>query len=73
MDALRKVEGRNLRVVVEALQKKKENDWTAMGGQRDGEYTGRDDGIKKTEELEESHKDADEAKKRRRMGRFPFA
>ena len=73
MDALRKVEGRNLRVVVEALQKKKENDWTAMGGQRDGEYTGKHNGTKQIEELEESHKDIDEVKKRRRMGRFPFA
>ena len=73
IEALRKVEGRNLRVVVEALQKKKENDWTAMGGQRDGEYTGKYDGTKQMEGLEDSHKDTDEAKKRRRKGRFPFA
>ena len=73
METLRKVEGKDLRVVVQALQEKKENDWTAMGGQRDGEDAMRRDDEKNIEGIEGSFKTSDEAKKRRRMGRFPLA
>lgn len=72
MDALRKVEGKDLRVVVRALQEKKENHWTAMGGQRDKEHVKGPNDVKDLEASEETLKDNGEAKKRRRMGRVPF-
>jgi len=72
MDALRKVEGKDLRVVVRALQEKKENHWTAMGGQRDNEDVVKRNNIKDLEASEGTLENNGEAKKRRRMGRVPF-
>lgn len=72
MDALRRVEGKDLRVVVRALQEKKENHWTAMGGQRDNEHVKGPNDVKDLEASEETLKNNGEAKKRRRMGRVPF-
>jgi len=72
MDALRKVEGKDLRVVVRALQEKKENHWTAMGGQRDNEDGIGPNDVKDLEASEGTLKNNGDAKKRRRMGRVPF-
>jgi len=72
MDALRKVEGKDVRVLVRALQEKKENHWTAMGGQRDNEDVMGLNDVKDLEASEGTLKNNGEAKKRRRMGRVPF-
>lgn len=72
IDALRKVEGKDLRVVLRAMQEKKENHWTAMGGQRDNEHVMGPNDIKGLETNEGTLKNNGEAKKQRRMGRVPF-
>ena len=72
MDALKKVEGKDLRMLVEALQERKENHWTAMGGRRTPSYIVKRGATKKSEEIEDAQQHDDEAKKRRRMGRFPL-
>lgn len=71
MDSLKKVEGKDLRVVVEALEVKKENEWAAMGGRLEMEYISKHDFAGKTEPLSEVQKN-DEAKKKRRLGRLPL-
>lgn len=72
MEALKKIEGRNLRVVVEALQEKKENHWRAMSGQQVEGGARRHDNIKSLGQTEENPYGSIEMKKRRRLGTVPL-
>ena len=69
MESLKKIEGRALRVLVRRLEQKRENHWTAMGGQKSGgEKQGAHREARKDGGSSATIPSGDEAKQLRRLG-----
>lgn len=65
MEALKSVPGRDLRVLVQAQQDKKENHWRAMSGQSSDARTTKGTKVKRKDSSDETIKASEEAKKHR--------
>lgn len=68
MESLKNIEGRTLRVLVQRLEQKRENHWTAMGGQKSGNDAIMQRGARKTGGSGATINFSEESKRPHRLG-----